>query len=53
MHEWNKVLAKLAIKTKTQELSTACWFPVCFAIISWSKLWIGALMGLEFAYGLW
>jgi hypothetical protein len=46
--EWTKILDKLAQKTKREELYTAFWFPVLFAIIFWSMFWFGILFGLGF-----
>lgn len=46
--QWQVVLKKLAEKTRNEELYTAFWFPVFFALIFWSKFLIGILLGLAF-----
>jgi threonine/homoserine/homoserine lactone efflux protein len=52
--EWNSILNKLAEKTRKEELYTAFWFPVIFALVFWSFFWVGILAGLAFgAFYVW
>ena len=52
--EWNVILNKLAEKTRKEEMYTAFWFPVIFALVFWSFFWVGLIVGLAFgAFYVW
>ncbi len=46
--DWQTILGKLAEKTRKEELYTAFWFPILFAVVFWSQFWIGIIIGLAF-----